>query len=66
MPVEDINAERLATDLLNVVESSETTSEFFKNNPSLLAIILVVIILFGIGFALLYFFRVGLKKALQK
>jgi len=66
MPVEDINAERLATDLLNTFESAETTSGFWENNPAILSIVLIAIILFGIIFALLYFFQYGFKKALKR
>ena len=65
MPVEDINAERLATDFLNVIESSETTSEFWKNNAPLLSYTLIAIILFGIFFAIVVLARYGIKKALK-
>lgn len=65
MPVEDINAERLAIDLLHVAESSETTTEFWKNNSSLLAMILFGILFLGILLAIVVFARYGIKKALK-
>ena len=65
MPVEDINAVKLGTDFLNVFESAETTSEFWKTNHDLLALILVAILLFGIMLAVLIFARYGLKIALN-
>ena len=65
MPVEDINAERLATDFLNVYESSETTTEFWKSNADFLSILVIAIILFGIMLAVLVFLRYGLKSALH-
>ena len=65
MPVEDINAERLATDFLNVVESSELTTEFWKNNTDLLAMVLFSLLFLGILFAVVVFARYGIKKALK-
>jgi len=66
MPVEDINAERLATDFLNVLESSETTTEFWKNNSSLLAMVLFAILFLGILLAIVVFARYGIKHALKR
>ena len=66
MPVEDINAERLATDFLNVVESSETTTEFWQNNSSLLAMVLFALLFLGILFAVIVFARYGIKTALKR
>ncbi len=66
MPVEDINAERLATDALNVLESAETTTGFWKANPAILSIFLLAIILFGIIGAFIIFMRFGIKKALKR
>ena len=66
MPVKDINAERLATDFLNVIESSETTTEFWQNNSTLLAMVLFVILFLGIILAIVVFARYGIKKALKQ
>ena len=66
MPVEDINAERLATDFLNVIKSSETTTEFWQNNSSLLAMVLFALLFLGILFAVVVFARYGIKKALKQ
>ena len=66
MPVEDINAERLATDLLNVAKSSEITTEFWKNNSSLLAMIFFAILFLGILLAIVVFARYGIKRALKQ
>ena len=66
MPVEDINAERLAIDLLNVAKSSETTTEFWRNNADLLAMVLFAILFLGILFAIAVFARYGIKKALKQ
>jgi len=66
MPVEDINAERLATDFLNVIESSETTSEFWKLNAGLLSMVIFGLLFLGILFALILFARYGIKYALKK
>jgi len=66
MPVEDINAQRLATDLLNVVESSEVTTEFWKNNASLLSMVFFFILFLGILLAIVVFARYGIKKALKQ
>ena len=66
MPVEDINAERLATDFLNVIESSETTTEFLKNNSPLLAMVFFFLIFVGILFAIVVFARYGISKALKR
>jgi len=66
MPVEDINAERLAIDLLNVAKSSETTTEFWRNNADLLAMVLFAILFLGILLAVVVFARYGIKKALKQ
>ncbi|GAF70229.1 unnamed protein product [marine sediment metagenome] len=66
MPVEDINAERLATDFLNIAKSSEVTTEFWKNNSSLLAMVLFAILFIGILLAIVVFVRYGIKKALKQ
>lgn len=64
MPVEDINAEKLAIGFLNVFESAETTTEFWKINADLLSFVLIGIILLGIILAMIVFARYGVKKAL--
>jgi len=66
MPVKDINAERLATDFLNVIESSETTTEFWQNNSTLLAMVFFAILFLGIILAVVVFARYGIKKALKQ
>jgi len=66
MPVEDINAERLATDFLNVIESSETTTEFWKINAGLLSAVVVGLLILGIIFAIVIFARYGIKTALKR
>ena len=64
MPLEDINATKLASDFLNVFESAETTTEFWKINTDLLSFVLIAIILLGILLAMIVFARYGMKKAL--
>ena len=66
MPLEDINAERLAIDLLNVAKSSELTTEFWRNNADLLAMVLFAILFLGILLAVVVFARYGIKKALKQ
>jgi len=66
MPVKDVNATRLGTDLLNVFESAETTSEFWKINADLVAVIFVSILILGILLAIVVFARYGIKMALKR
>lgn len=66
MPVEDINAEKLATEMLNVIKSSETTTEFWKNNAPILSTLLFILLFGGIFLALIILLRYGLKKALKR
>ena len=66
MPVEDIDAERMGTDFLNVIESAETTTEFWKLNADLISIVIFAKLILGILFAIDVFVRYGIKRSLNR
>ena len=64
MPVEDLNAVKMGTELLNVIESAETTTEFWKLNSDLISMLFFAILFLGILFAIVVFVRYGIKRSL--
>ena len=64
MPVEDLNAVKMGTELLNVIESAETTTEFWKLNSDLISMLFFAILFLGILFAIVVFVRYSIKRSL--
>lgn len=65
MPVEDINAVKMGIELLNVINSAETTTGFWKLNADIISMVFFAILFLGILFAIVVFVRYGVKKSLR-
>lgn len=65
MPVEDLNAVKMGIELLNVINSAETTTGFWKQNADIISMVFFAILFLGILFAIVVFVRYGIKRSLK-
>ena len=63
MPVQDFNMVEALKNFTNVISSTETTTEFWKDNASFVSLFLVFIILMVCAFAILIMLVFLFKKA---
>ena len=66
MPITDLNSVHMGNLFTGVTTASENTTDLWLANPSTIAWVLIVAVVFGL-FGLLFFFLTGLgKKALKR
>jgi len=66
MPVSDFNALKMGQETVNLIDTSETVSEFWKFNADIVAILLFGAIFLAIFLFLIYFLSTKIKKILHK
>jgi len=66
MPVEDVNAVRMGSDLLNAFTATSEVSNFWKDESDIITIFAIGLILLFLAFIMIFLAKVALSMALRR
>lgn len=65
MPVEELNAVKMGEEFLMLLDSGETTTSLWLQNPEVIAWVFIALLFFGIMIGFLFFIKTKFGKHLK-